>query len=73
MDNATIVEAEAPWYNAYPAVKSKNVPNISRAEVLSMIHSGASVGRDFVLVDLRKNDHEVCNFRFCTIHRIDQL
>jgi hypothetical protein len=73
MDNATIVEAEAPWYNAYPAVKSKNVPTISRAEVLSMIHSGASVGRNSVLVDLRRNDHAVCNFRFCALHCIDEF
>jgi arsenical-resistance protein 2 len=51
--------APAPWYNAYPAVKAA-APTITRAEVLDLLRNAKSVaGKDFVLVDLRRNDHEV--------------
>ncbi len=49
----------APWYAAYPAPKS-NADGISREEVLEMLKAGEEVaGKDFVLVDVRRNDHEV--------------
>ncbi|KAK3326808.1 Rhodanese-like domain-containing protein [Apodospora peruviana] len=50
--------APSPWYAAYPEPQSELV-NISREEVLEMLKSDVSVpGRDFVLVDLRRNDFE---------------
>ena len=57
---AVTVEAEpAPWHAAYPAPKS-NVAAISREDVLGLLRGGKDIaGRDFVLVDLRQNDHEV--------------
>ncbi|KAK3681343.1 Rhodanese-like domain-containing protein [Podospora appendiculata] len=50
----------APWYAAYPAAQSE-VVTISREEVLAMLQNldGKSEdARDFVLVDLRRNDFE---------------
>ncbi|KAL1844205.1 hypothetical protein VTJ49DRAFT_3861 [Mycothermus thermophilus] len=50
-----------PWYAAYPAPKSE-VVTISRDEVLALLKSAAASSpekkRDFVLVDLRRNDFE---------------
>lgn len=48
----------APWYAAYPAPKSE-VVTISRDEVLGMLKATPVDKRDFVLVDLRRNDFEV--------------
>jgi arsenical-resistance protein 2 len=47
----------APWYAAYPAPKSE-VGTISRDEVLGLLKAAPTDKRDFVLVDLRRNDFE---------------
>ncbi|KEQ57859.1 uncharacterized protein M437DRAFT_60783, partial [Aureobasidium melanogenum CBS 110374] len=47
---------EAPWHAAYPAPKSKAV-GISQFDLLVMLEEGKEPGKDFVLVDLRRNDH----------------
>ncbi|KAH6641830.1 Rhodanese-like domain-containing protein [Chaetomium tenue] len=49
--------APAPWYAAYPAPKSE-VVTISREEVLELLKATPLEKRDFVLVDLRRNDFE---------------
>ena len=51
----------APWHAAFPAPKDVALGSVSREEVLQMI-KGVEKGaaRDFVLVDVRRNDHEVC-------------
>ena len=48
----------APWYAAYPAPKSE-AATVSREEVLAMLKVSPLGSRDFVLVDLRRNDFEV--------------
>jgi arsenical-resistance protein 2 len=48
----------APWYAAYPAPKSE-VVTIPREEVLELLKTTPLEKRDFVLVDLRRNDFEV--------------
>jgi hypothetical protein len=58
MSTADSTPAPAPWYAAYPAPKSE-VVTISREEVLEMLKSTPVEKRDFVLVDLRRNDFEV--------------
>jgi arsenical-resistance protein 2 len=58
MSTADATPAPAPWYAAYPAPKSE-VVTISREEVLKMLKSTPVEKRDFVLVDLRRNDFEV--------------
>jgi arsenical-resistance protein 2 len=50
--------APAPWHAAYPAPKSE-VATISREEVLEMLKATPAEKRDFLLVDLRRNDFEV--------------
>ena len=55
---ATVEAPAAPWYAAYPAPKSE-VATISREEVLDLLKAGEAEKREFVLVDLRRNDFEV--------------
>ncbi|KXX77807.1 Arsenical-resistance protein 2 [Madurella mycetomatis] len=47
----------APWHAAYPAPKSE-ATTISREEVLAMLKATPLGSRDFILVDLRRNDFE---------------
>jgi hypothetical protein len=49
---------EAPWHAAYPTPKSEAV-GISQSDLLAMLEDGKEPGKDFVLVDLRRNDHAV--------------
>lgn len=50
----------SPWYAAYPTPKTQNPTTILREDVLEMLKQGKSVvGKDFILIDLRRNDHEV--------------
>jgi hypothetical protein len=59
MPDNKMSQTEAPWYAAYPAAKSTADP-ICRSEVRLWLHHSMDGGpRDFVLVDLRRNDHEV--------------
>ena len=49
-----------PWHAAYPA-PNVEAPSVTRQSVLEMLRDGNNVaGKDFVLVDLRRSDHEVC-------------
>ena len=58
---AAVVAAEAPWYTHFPAPKS--APGwLPQRELLTWLQAGAGraalvPGRDFLLVDLRRNDH----------------
>ncbi|KAH8688905.1 Rhodanese-like domain-containing protein [Phaeosphaeriaceae sp. PMI808] len=48
----------SPWHAAYPAPRNSPA-TISREEVLDMIKRSAETpNRDYVLVDLRRNDYE---------------
>jgi len=62
MTSTTQVSAAVPppWHAAYPAPKTE-APSITRDAVLEMLRNGRNAaGKDFVLVDLRRADHEVC-------------
>ncbi|KAK9371668.1 Rhodanese-like domain-containing protein [Lipomyces chichibuensis] len=48
---------ESPWYAAYPEARTV-AASISRLELLQWFREGKKAGRDFVLVDLRRTDHE---------------
>jgi arsenical-resistance protein 2 len=49
----------APWHAAYPAPEHQP-GSLTREEVLKLIKEVSSVTKqDFVLIDLRRNDHEV--------------
>jgi len=52
----------SPWYSAYPAVKG-DVKGLSRDAVLELLHTEGA-GTAFVLVDVRRADHEVG----CPVH-----
>ncbi|KAF7557163.1 hypothetical protein G7Z17_g870 [Cylindrodendrum hubeiense] len=48
-----------PWYAQYPTPRESQPGGVTREELLKMLKGGESgVSRDFVLVDLRRNDHE---------------
>lgn len=49
----------APWHAKYPAPKHQP-GSLTREQLLEMMRQvGGVAGADFVLVDLRRNDHEV--------------
>ena len=48
---------EQPWYAAYPEARSEP-QSISREQVLQLLKSDTSAEENFVLVDLRRTDHE---------------
>jgi arsenical-resistance protein 2 len=50
----------ASWHAVYPAPRQASPATIQREVVLEMLHSNTdAVGKDYILVDLRRNDHEV--------------
>ncbi len=59
MATASITSPPSPWHAAYPA--PRNTPaTIRREDVLDMIKQSAETSsRDYILVDLRRNDYEV--------------
>ena len=48
-----------PWHAAFPPPRNENPGSISREELLQRFKSGEQAGVDFLLVDLRRLDHEV--------------
>ncbi len=55
-----IPKIDTPWHSAYPAPRNPNPAAITRNELLRWLNDGLVPGKDFVLVDLRRADHEVC-------------
>jgi arsenical-resistance protein 2 len=51
---------EVPWHAAYPAPKSV-AASLPRHKLLQWFHDGKKAGKDFVLVDVRRTDFEVCS------------
>ena len=47
------------WYDAYPRPQHTSPSAINRNDLLALLQSGKRPGKDFLLVDLRRNDHEV--------------
>lgn len=50
---------EQPWHAAFPSPKSVATP-VSRDQMRDWLTEGKVPGKDFVLVDLRRNDYKVC-------------
>ena len=48
-----------PWHAAYPSPRNKDPESISRADLLQRLQAGEKPGVAFLLVDLRRTDHEV--------------
>ncbi|CAG9989459.1 unnamed protein product [Clonostachys byssicola] len=45
------------WTEAYPVPSTKTPPVISREELLQWIQDGKAAGKDYLVVDLRRDDH----------------
>lgn len=59
--NQTLAMSEQPpkpWYSAYPAQRN-TASWIAKETLLAWMEKGKVAGKDFVLVDLRRNDFEV--------------
>jgi arsenical-resistance protein 2 len=53
-------DAATPWHAAYPSPLCKTPAAMTRQEVLNMIKDSKNIaGKNYVLVDLRRTDHEV--------------
>jgi arsenical-resistance protein 2 len=50
-------ETPAPWYTAFPAPTNQTPTTIPRDEVLALIKQAES-RKNYVLIDVRRNDHE---------------
>lgn len=62
-----------PWHAGYPAPRIAPA-TIRREDVLNMIKQSAETSsRDYVLVDLRRNDLEVCNMNRCPMLPLEKL
>ena len=48
----------AAWHEKYPAPRHQTPEAVTPQELLSRIRNGQQAGIDFLLVDLRRNDHE---------------
>ncbi|KAH7053390.1 Rhodanese-like domain-containing protein [Macrophomina phaseolina] len=49
---------EAPWHAAYPEPRTKDLPKITREQLLERIEQGEKSGKGFVLIDVRRTDFE---------------
>lgn len=58
MSDPSSQNTTAPWHAAYPPPKS-DPASIHRTELLQWFHEGQKPGKDFMLIDLRRTDHEV--------------
>jgi arsenical-resistance protein 2 len=58
-------DAAKPWHAAYPSPLGKTPAAMTRQEVLNMIKDSKNIaGKEYVLIDLRRTDHEVAS-TFC--------
>lgn len=57
-DNNNNSTPPSPWHAAYPAPSTLDPPTLTRTEVLQRFQQGKRPGKDFILVDLRRMDHE---------------
>jgi len=48
------------WHDAYPKPRNQTPAALERKELLARFQKGEKPGVDFLLVDLRRTDHEVC-------------
>jgi arsenical-resistance protein 2 len=50
---------ETAWHEAYPKPRNQSPAVVSREELLQWLQDGKKPGVEFLLVDLRRVDHEV--------------
>ncbi|KIV81874.1 hypothetical protein PV11_04024 [Exophiala sideris] len=49
---------EEPWHAAFPAPRTTEPNSISSEDLLRRLQGGERGGKEFLLIDLRRNDHE---------------
>lgn len=50
---------QLPWHEAYPQPSVKVPDQLSREKLLDWIGHGERAGKDFLVVDVRRDDHTV--------------
>lgn len=50
---------KSEWYDAYPKPRNHFPATVSRQNLLERLQQGGKPGIDFLLIDLRRTDHEV--------------
>lgn len=55
----TTGQEEIPWQEKFPAPRTTEPSAITREELLARFEAGQQGGQDFLLVDVRRTDHEV--------------
>lgn len=56
---ADSTNSKAPWYAAYPTAHTQTPATINRAELFQLIKRSPNESKSYVLVDMRRADHEV--------------
>ena len=59
--------SDSPWDPNYPIAKNQNPAALTRQDILGMLSAGQKPGVDFVLVDLRREDHIARSLRSSTL------
>ena len=54
-----------PWFEAYPPPKNPQSETVTREELRQWLLEGKKAGQEFILVDVRREDHEVFGGCFC--------
>lgn len=57
------------WHEAYPQPRNQSPEVLERKELLERFEKGEKPGVDFLVVDLRRTDHEVLPFAAVQAHR----
>ena len=57
--SADAASATPPWHAAYPKPSNPAPPAVTAEEIRRRFDDGNLPGKTYVLVDLRRNDHEV--------------
>ncbi|KAF2665268.1 hypothetical protein BT63DRAFT_378157 [Microthyrium microscopicum] len=53
----TSIPLDSPWDPNYPIARNQNPASLTRHDILSILSSGQKPGEDFILIDLRREDH----------------
>jgi hypothetical protein len=58
-ESPAVMSGKPAWYDAYPPPRNTSPSGIDRKDLLALLQSGKRPGKDLLLVDLRRTDHEV--------------
>lgn len=64
-------KGQRPWFEAYPAPKTAKSDTVTKEELRQWILGGEKSGKDFIVVDVRREDHEVTDKAFVLVPYVD--